>query len=292
MHSLREWNDPVRKTETGGGMAQESREDGAPISGSSPVLRMFSLLELIASKDNFVSLQMLARETGLPKPTLHRMLTNFVAEGLLVRQTDKRLYGTGPRLRAFAETLLMNATQSGARHAVLRALVQELGETCNITTLSGGEVLYLDRVDTSEPLRFHLGPGSRVPIHCSASGKLLASQLPPATRRKLLGHAPLEAFTDRTVTDFDALESEIALSAERGYAIDNEEFIQSLVCFAVLVPGSRGRSSQCVAVQAPSVRLSPDDAARVLPALRRAAETLRDIEQESREASYGRRASA
>ncbi|MGI9196832.1 MAG: IclR family transcriptional regulator [Candidatus Nanopelagicales bacterium] len=273
-------------------MAESWGDGSGRITGSSPVLRMFSLLELIASKDNFVSLQMLARETGLPKPTLHRMLTNFVAEGLLVRQTDKRLYGTGPRLRAFAETLLMNATQNGARHTVLRALVQELGETCNITTLSGGEVLYLDRVETSEPLRFHLGPGSRVPIHCSASGKLLASQLPESTRQVLLGHAELERFTDQTITDLDALEAEITESRARGYAVDAEEFIQGLVCFAVLVPGSRGRSSQCIAVQGPSVRLSLADADRVLPALRRAAQALSDIEAESREASYGKKASA
>ncbi|CAB4905467.1 MAG: IclR family transcriptional regulator [Actinobacteria bacterium] len=265
----------------------------SPITGSSPVLRMFSLLELIASKDNFVSLQMLASETGLPKPTLHRMLTNFVAEGMLVRQTDKRLYGTGPRLRAFAETLLMNATQHGARHNVLRSLVQEIGETCNITTLSGDEVLYLDRVETQEPLRFHLGPGSRVPIHCSASGKLLLGQLAITTRRKLLTHAPLERFTDSTITDFDELENEVTLSVKRGWAIDNEEFIHGLVCFAVLVPGPKGRSSQCVAIQGPSLRISASDPDRILPALRRAAEALRDIELESREASYrGRRVTA
>ena len=265
---------------------------GPAISGSSPMLRMFSLLELIASKDNLVSLQMLALETGLPKPTLHRMLSNFVAEGLLIRQNDRRLYGTGPRLRAFAETLLMNATQHGARHDVLRALVEELGETCNITALAGSEVLYLDRVETPEPLRFHLRAGSRVPIHCSASGKLLAGQLPPQTRRKLLGHAPLEPFTDATITDLDAWEAEVLRSCERGYAVDAQEYIHGLVCFAVLVPGSRGRSSQCVAVQGPSLRLSVDDADRVLPALRRAAEALREIEEESREASYGRKATA
>ena len=273
-------------------MATPALADGPRLHGSSPVLRMFALLELIAAKDEFVSLQMLARETGLPKATLHRMLSNFVAEGLLVRQTDKRLYGTGPRLRAFAETLLVHATQSGARHAVLRALVQELGETCNITTLSGGEVLYLDRVETSELLRFHLGAGSRVPVHCSASGKLLVGQLPQTTRRRLLGHAPLEKFTEATITDPDGFEVEVRLSQERGYAVDAEEFIPGLVCFAVLVPGSRGRSSQCVAVQGPSVRLSIADADRVLPALRRAAEALREIEEESREASYGRKASA
>ncbi len=250
---------------------------------------MFALLELIASKDTLVSLQMLASETGLPKATVHRMLSSFVAEGLLVRQNDRRLYGPGPRLRAFAESLLMNATQRGARHAVLRGLVDELGETCNLTTLSGDEVLYLDRVETPEPLRFHLGPGSKVPVHCSASGKLLLSQLPESTRRNLLTHAPLERFTDATITDFDALNAEVMRSAERGYGIDNEEFIFGLVCFAVLVPGTHGKSSQCLAVQGPSLRLKAEDADRVLPALRRAADALRTIEAESQSASYQRK---
>ena len=261
-------------------------QDHGPLAGSSPVVRMFALLELIAAKDNFVSLQMLAAETGLPKPTLHRMLSTFVAEGLLVRQTDKRLYGTGPRLRDFAETLLMNATQHGARHSVLLSLVRELGETCNITTLSGAEVLYLDRVETKEPLRFHLRPGSRVPVHASASGKLLLGQLDASTRRKLLGHTELERFTDATLVDPDLLEEEIQRSRKQGYAVDDEEFVHGLVCFAVLVPGPEGRSSQCVAVQGPSLRLTIADSDRVLPALRRAATALRDIELESRAASY------
>jgi len=263
----------------------------AVISGSSPVARMFALLELIAAKDDLVSLQMLARETGLPKATLHRMLTTFVSEGLLVRQSDRRLYGTGPRLRAFAESLLMNATQHGARHAVLRALVEELGETCNITTLSGDEVLYLDRVETPEPLRFHLRAGSRVPVHCSASGKVLLGQLPESTRHKLLGHAPLERYTDDTITDLDLLEAEIERTRQQGYGIDDEEFIYGLVCFAVLVPGSRGPSSQCVAVQGPSLRITPADADRIVPELQRAAEALHSIEVESRQASYSARPS-
>ncbi len=252
------------------------------LTGSSPLLRMFGLLELIASKDHLVSLQTLAQETGLPKPTLHRMLASFVAEGLLIRQNDRRLYGTGPRLRDFAESLLMNATQHGARHAVLLALVEELGETCNITALSGSEVLYLDRVETNEPLRFHLSPGSRVPVHCSASGKLLLGQLPAETRRSLLMHAPLEQYTDATITDVAQLDAEVEKCGQQGYAIDNEEFIYGLVCFAVLVPGGHGRSRQCIAVQGPSFRLQPSDGDRVLPALRRAAEALRSIEVEGR----------
>ncbi|EME55134.1 IclR family transcriptional regulator [Amycolatopsis decaplanina] len=248
-----------------------------PINGDTPTMRLFSLLELIAAKDQLVSLQGLVEETGLPKPTLHRMLQQLEGAGLLVRQADGRHYGTGHRLRRLAENLLLNATHHGARHAVLRHLVDELGESCNVTTLSGNEIVYLDRVETPEPLRFYLRPGSRVPIHCSASGKMILAQMSPSQRRKLLAHAPLKQYTTKTLTDLDALEAEFTRIRRDGFALDDEEFLPGLVCVAVLVPG---RANLCVAVQAPVMRLTPDKALQTLPALQRAAEAISRVDAE------------
>jgi IclR family acetate operon transcriptional repressor len=261
------------------GLQLSDQLDGQ-LDGQTPTLRLFALLELVASKDAFVSLQSLVEETGMPKPTVHRMLQQLEGAGLLVRQADGRHYGTGTRLHRLAENLLLNATQHGARHAVLRQLVDEIGESCNITALSGNEVVYLDRVETPEPLRFYLHAGSRVPVHASASGKIILSQMPRSQRRKLLGHAPLSRHTPNTVTELQALEQELEEAATRGYAVDNEEFLPGLVCAAVLVPTGQGRSNLCVAVQAPVVRLTPDNVADVLPTLQRAAEAISEIETE------------
>jgi IclR family acetate operon transcriptional repressor len=107
-----------------------------PIDGDTPALRLFALLEVIARKDQFFSLQGLVEETGLPKPTLHRMLQQLESAGMLQRAADGRHYGTGLRLRRLAEDLLLNNTVHGARHGVLRRLVDEVGESCNITALS------------------------------------------------------------------------------------------------------------------------------------------------------------
>lgn len=251
-----------------------------PLAGETPTLRLFAMLELIAAKDGYVSLQGLTEETGLPKPTVHRMLQQLEGGRLLVRQADGRHYGVGSRLRHFAENLLLNATQHGARHSVLRALAEELGESCNVTALSGNEIVYLDRVETTEPLRFYLRAGSRVPVHCSASGKLILSQMPAAQRRKLLAHAPLQRHTPHTIVDLETLEAQLEQVGRDGYAVDDEEFLPGLVCVAVLVPNPRGRSNLCVAVQAPVLRLSADNAEHLLPALHRAARAIADIETE------------
>lgn len=250
------------------------------IQGDTPTMRLLGLLELIASRDQLLSLQDLVEETTLPKPTLHRMLQQLEASGMLQRDTDGRHYGTGARLRRLAENLLLNDTKHGARHAVLRQLREEVGESCNITALSGSEVLYLDRVETAAPLRFYLHPGSRVPSHCSASGKMFLSQMTVSQRKRLLGHSTLTKYTRNTLTELPDLEEEIQRARENGYAFDNEEYLPGLFCIAVLVPRAQGRSNMGVAIQAPIMRMTAEKALLCLPALQRAAQTLASIETE------------
>ena len=254
----------------------------ARLDGDTPMLRLVALLERVAAKDQLFSLQALVDDTGLPKPTVHRMLQQLEGAGLLRREGDGRHYGTGVRLRRLAENLLLNDTLHGARHAVLRHLVDEIGESCNITALSGSEVIYLDRVETPAPLRFYLHPGSRVPVHCSASGKVFLSQMSPAQRRRLLSAAPLQKYTPSTLTDVNDIDKQLQQVRRDAYALDREEFLPGLVCVAVRVPpaegGARALSNLCVALQAPAMRLSVDQALQFLPALQRAAEALGRID--------------
>jgi DNA-binding IclR family transcriptional regulator len=241
-------------------------------------MRLFALLEVIAQKDQYFSLQSLVDELGLPKPTLHRMLQQLEGAGMIQRDGDGRQYSTGMRLRRMAENLLLNNTVHGARHAVLRQLVEEVGESCNITTCSGDEVLYLDRVETLAPLRFYLHPGSRVPLHCSASGKLFLAQMTPSQRRRLLTHAQLGKFTEKTLITPEQMDAEIERVRRDGYAIDDEEFLPGLLCVAVLVPAPEGKSNMAVAIQSPIMRMTAEKSLQCLPALQRAAQALAQIE--------------
>ena len=264
-------------------MKRESPQVAEPaeVQGDTPALRLVSLLEHVASRDRLHTLQGLAEATGLPKPTLHRMLQQLEAAGLLQREGDGRHWGTGSRLRRLAENLLLNSSLHAARHQVLKRLVDEVGESCNITAMSGGEVLYLDRVETAAPLRFYLQPGSRVPVHCSASGKVFLSQMTPAQRQRMLGATPLEACTPRTRTDLSVLESELRRVKAEGCGFDDEEFLPGLTCAAVPVPSAdpKARASLCVALQGPTVRLNRDKLEALLPALRTAAQALSRLEE-------------
>lgn len=259
----------------------EPEREPEKLEGDTPTMRLFALLEVIAERDRPFSLQALVEETGLPKPTLHRMLQQLEGVGVLQREGDGRHYSTGLRLRRLASNLLANNTFHGARRSVLRHLVEEIGESCNLTSFTGSDVMYLDRVETAAPLRFYLHPGSRVPVHCSSSGKLFLAQMAPAQRRRLLAHIPLMQYTPKTVTDPVELERELETVRRNGYALDNEEFLPGLLCVAVLVPNPAGRSNLAVALQAPIMRLTHEKALHFLPALQRAAQALAAIEAET-----------
>ncbi|MDR3065941.1 MULTISPECIES: IclR family transcriptional regulator [Comamonas] len=254
----------------GNDMKHSEETPSARLDGDTPNLRLFALLEAVAQKSQPFTLQTMVEETGLPKPTMHRMLAQLEGAGILQRDGNGRHYGTGQRLMRLAENVLLNNTTHGARHAVLTQLVRELGESCNITAFSGSEVLYLDRVETPAPLRFYLHPGSRVPAHCSATGKLFLSQMSPAQRRRLLANVPLETFTGNTLTTFEALDQELDQVRAQGYAFDNEEFLPGLLCLGVLVPAPQGNSNMGLAVQAPIMRFSKEKALSFLPKLQAA----------------------
>ena len=251
-------------------------------SKETPILRLLALLEIIARKDAPFTLQNLVQDTQWPKPSLHRMLAQLEASGLLQRDLKGRHYSTGQRLTRLAENVLLNSTTRAARHRVLRLLVDQAGESCNLTSFSAGEVLYLDRVETAAPLRFYLHSGSRVPAHCSATGKLFLSQMTPSQRQKLWDAGPLERFTERTLVDVHQLEEEITKVRAQGFAIDDEEFLPGLLCIGVLVPSLDSKDNKTnmgIALQAPKVRFSLERAMQCLPLLQNAAQALSRINQ-------------
>ena len=246
-----------------------------PTSAASPGLRLFDLLEVLVREGRPLTLAEAVAASGWPKPTVHRLLGQLEAGELLAREPDGRRYAVAPRLLRLSESALAGSTQQGVRHAVLRQLVADVGESCNLTALSGAEVVYLDRIESAFPLQFNLRPGTRVPIHCSASGKLLLAHLPAAQRNALLDGLPLARYTATTLDSREALEAEFRRIRKDGYSVDAEEFVEGLVCVAVPVPAQHGGVPRCaVALQAPVARMSLAQAIERLPRLQAAAQAL------------------
>lgn len=246
--------------------------DDEPASGSAE--RTLRLMALLAEEGRPMTLAELTAALQLPKVTVHRLCANLVAGGFLVRDLDERSFTIGPALRELAFNALNHGTLRGLRHSVLKTLVDEIGETCNFTTLDGAEVLYLDRVEARRPLRLTIDVGAHVPLHCSASGKLLLAHMPKRQRDTVIRRIPLTALTANTVTTPEALKAECEEILAQGFARDREEFVPGLIALAVPVRDAQQAVRATIAVHAPVARLSMAEAEARLDALQRAAEAM------------------
>ncbi len=185
-------------------------EPGEIAGETSSTLKAFGVLELLVRAGRAVTLSELMQATELPKPTLHRTLALFEEAGFLSREPGGRAYIIGDRLSRFGLDVLRNDAAATERRMVLRRVVSEISESCNLAVMHKGALIYLDRIEANWPLRLQIPIGGvAMPPHCCASGKLLLAHLPVADRQRLLEIMALERFTLRTITDRQVLASEM-----------------------------------------------------------------------------------
>lgn len=240
-------------------------------------LKPLALLEAIAGLQHPASLAELAVNVGVPKPTMHRWLGSLEQAGLIQRTPDGRRYELAMRATQLAFSILSNRPGGALRHEILRRVVQEVGESCNLTVLDGTQVTYLDRVESKWPLRITFQQGSKVPAYCSASGKLFLALMQPAKRDLVISEMSFERMTEHTVVEKSALLNELSDIRRDGYALDREEFLAGLVCLAVPIIHQKGRNRVCaaaLAIQAPVTRMSQAEMIKKIPFLQNAAKAM------------------
>jgi IclR family transcriptional regulator, acetate operon repressor len=241
---------------------------------TSAALRAFHVVEEVSRADAPLSLTEIVRIVNLPKPTVYRILTTLEESGLLIREPDGKHYIPGERLMRMCGDILLRSPQRSARHAIMEELVEQVGETCNLTIPNGNYVMYLDRVETDWPLKVNLHAGSKVPLYASASGKLFLANMIKRSRDRFLQNTPLLKHTKNTLSDYKSLENEFKKIREVGYAVDNEEYLVGIACLAVPVTDDDNRVVAAVATHFPTSRMSLTEAQVHLPAMRAAAESI------------------
>ena len=219
-------------------------------------LRPLVLVERICASDTPVTATDIMAEMELPKPTAHRLLATLEAEGFIRRHPDGRGYISGLRMQRLAAGMVATMRRRAPVSMVLRDLSEKIGETCNIAQRDGDAVVYIDRVETKWPLQIALPVGTRVPLHCSAAGKVWLASLSDAELEPLLHCAALERRAPNTITDPARLIEELRATRARGWGEDNEEAIEGMVALAVPVEDAQGRLYATLSFHAPALRMS------------------------------------
>ncbi|MGB7182304.1 MAG: IclR family transcriptional regulator [Burkholderiaceae bacterium] len=245
----------------------------APPTGSA-IMRAIEILEVISRSDETPQLAEICRAVNLPKATVYRILGTLEHAGYVSKEPGAKRYQCGHRLHNISMKVLQNSPARAARRAILEELVEELGETCNLTVPDVHTITYLDRVEASWPLKVVLSVGSKVPMYASASGKLFLSFMPRRSCERFIRSTPLIAYTEKTLVDPVRLMSELDSIRLNDFAVDEEEYLNGICCLAVPVRNHDGEVVASVAAHGPSSRMQLSQAIEFLPQLREAADCI------------------
>lgn len=235
------------------------------------ILRGFTVIEKIVQAQRPISAAELIEALNLPKPSVHRILQQLEEEGLIQREPVNKRYTPGFRVQALVSGVISHQVLGAPRHAILQTLSDEIGETCNCSMLDGDRIVYFDKVETDWSFRIQLPLGSRLPLHCTASGKLFLAYMDPRQCNRLINAAPMQRKTDRTITDPELLTEELKRIADDGVGIDDEEQLAGVVSLAVPVFNLQNEVCFTIAVHAPKVRKPLAELRQYVPSLKRAA---------------------
>ena len=260
--------DAPMATRAGPDHEDKSGDEASPTEGAGTVFKALAVLEAVIGSSPTPTAAAVTERLKMPRPTTNRIIANLIKLGFLKRDVTQRQLVEGERLLQLALSVLVRSAQHGPRHEILRGLAQRTQETCNVGTIVGGQIRYIDRVEAQWPLSLRLDPGSAVPLHCSALGKVLLGHMPAAQRDKYLSTLPLKRYTGNTITSVEVLAKELDQVAGRGFSLDNEEYFSGVVGMAVPIPNGDEEPVLAVAVAAPSARITVTDLQKDLPDLR------------------------
>jgi IclR family acetate operon transcriptional repressor len=225
----------------------------------------------MADHEGVMSLSQLASASGLPLPTIHRLVRTLVSLGYL-RQQPSREYVLGPKLIRLGERSSRMLRVWARPH--LSRLVNELGESANLATLDGDQVVYLAQVESRRSMRMFTEVGRRVLPHCTAVGKALMADLPADEVREILRRTGMPKHTDSTITDPGTFAEQLGWARDHGYAVDEGEQEVGVRCVAVAVPNAPARLA--ISISGPAGRMDDALLKRAVPLLLEAANGLSD----------------
>jgi IclR family transcriptional regulator, acetate operon repressor len=241
--------------------------------GLGTVRRALTLLEWVAARPSPPSVKECSEALGLNLTTCYHLVNTLSDARYLLKDSDRRL-SVGPQVALLYGALARGSQPTRVLLPIVERLRERTGETCYLSQWDAGEVLMQLVLESPQALRVSgLYVGSRGDAYCRASGKAMLAFLSRREREAYLTGRAFEPVTPHTITDPDGLRVDLRLTAERGYAVDQEEFEPGVCCVAVPYFDGSGQVRGALSVSMPTFR-APLMGEQIRPELLRAGEAV------------------
>ena len=243
-----------------------------------PTARVLEILELLTTAEDSLRLSDISRTLEIPKSTLLPILQTMVQCRYLEKDGADR-YSLGMAMLGAAAAASRRHSPQKFIRACLRELVEAFRETCYYGVLDGDRVLYLEKVDSPQPIRMLTSIGHRLPAYATGIGKALLADYTQAQLEDLYPQG-LTPLTDKTVADIPALAAQLEQAKTLGYAWEVEESTDHIRCFAVPVRKG-GAITGAISMAIPMFRYQEEMKEEIIAALQKTAARLGALLQQT-----------
>lgn len=211
--------------------------------GVQSIERACAVLDLLDTEGEMGASEM-GRRLRLERSTVHRIASTLRDLGYLVQNPGNAKYSLSFRFFEMGNTVVRRHGLRRQCAPFLRELSARTNEAVNLAILDGVHILFIDKIESRSTIRVDLSVGKRLPAYCTGLGKALLAWLPEERVEELLGPFPLPKFTPNTRVTREALKEDLRSVRENGFSLDDEEYVEGLICIAAPV---RGRNGEVVA---------------------------------------------
>lgn len=219
--------------------------------------RALRVLEALAAREG-VTLTELAAHLAESPATMHRVLATLENRGYVESNPESQSWFVGPEAFRLGSAFLRRTNVVERSRPVMRDLMSDTRETSNLGIESDGHVVFVSQIETHQSIRAFFPPGTRSPLHASGIGKALLSTYDNSRLEAFIETTIFTHFTSKTIHTPDQLREAMALTRQRGYALDDEERTIGMRCVAAPIRNVYGEAIAGISISGPAIRMTAE----------------------------------
>lgn len=225
--------------------------------------RSFDVLEVLAHAEEPLGVTEIGSRISLHKSTVHRILQTLCHRGYVEKKRDSERYQLGIKIIELGIRFFNDLEIRKVAAPVLSDLVKVLDEVVHLVLPDDGEIVYIDRAESSQVVSMHSKVGRRAPMHCTAAGKALLSTLPEEEVRHILELKGMTKYTPNTITDPEVLLEDLKKIRVSKISVETEENETGIICLGTPIFDYSGRAIGAISVSGPSSRIKEKGIKRI-----------------------------
>ena len=238
--------------------------------------RTFDILESFTNGKSALRITDISKNLRLHKSTVHRLLSTLAERGYIQQNPESNKYQLGLKILELSSSLLQRMELRKVAHPILEKLANQSQETIHLLILDNEEAVYIDKVEYPHTIQLQSYIGKHIPLHSTASGKLLLANLAEEEVDRIIKKKRLIRYTKNTITSPILLKKELRKIKKQDYSVDNIEYEKNVRCVAAPIRDFSGRVIASLSISGPTMRMKPK---RVTSLIKLAQEAGKEISQ-------------